>query len=105
MEENIRADEDITVIKLSKPLEYNGHTYDEIHFDLENLTGEDSMAVENEMIQRKKGTVIVGALNNDYIMGIAARACKEPIGSDAFLQMKLKDYNKIKEAIRSFLLK
>lgn len=90
---------------LRKPLDYNGHIYTELHFDFDGLTGRDSMEVEAEMIQRKKGAVVVGALNNDYIIGIAAKACKEPIGSDAFMAMSLKDYNRIKEATRNFLLK
>lgn len=98
----------IVEIKLKKPLDYNGAMYDTITLDLENLTGKDSMEVEAELMQRKKGAVIYGALNNDYIMGIAAKACakaKMPIGSDAFLAMSLKDYNRVKEAVRNFLLK
>jgi len=92
-------------LTLKKPLDYNRHIYDELHFDFDALTGRDSMEVEQEMIQRKKGAVVVGALNNDYIIGIAAKACKEPIGSDAFLAMSLKDYNRIKDTTRNFLLK
>lgn len=92
-------------LTLRKPLDYNGHIYTELHFDFDSLTGRDSMEVEAEMIQRKKGAVVVGALNNDYIVGIAAKACKEPIGSDAFMAMSLKDYNRIKETTRNFLLK
>lgn len=98
----------LVVIKLQKPLDYNGIVYESISMDLENLTGRDSMEVENELMQRKKGAVIYGALNNDYILGIAAKACaraKMPIGSDAFLALSLKDHNKVKEAVRNFLLK
>ena len=94
----------VETVRLKKPLDYNGHTYEELHFDLENLTGKDSMEVEAELIQRKKGAVIVGALNNDYLMGIAAKACKEPIGSDAFMALSLKDFNRVKDAVRNFLL-
>ena len=64
------------VVNLKKPLDYNGHIYESLTFDLENLTGKDSMEVEAELIQRKKGAVIVGALNNDYILGIAAKAVR-----------------------------
>lgn len=105
MAEETKINDGVTTITLGTPMEYNGQTYEEIHLALDDLTGEDSMAVENEIAMRKKGTVIFGALNNDYVMGIAARACKEPIGTDAFLRMKLKDYNKVKEAVRNFLLK
>jgi len=98
----------LVVIELKKPLDYNGITYDKITMDLENLTGKDSMEVETELMQRKKGAVIFGALNNDYILGIAAKACakaKQPLGTDAFLALSLKDHNKVKEAVRNFLLK
>lgn len=98
----------LVVIKLQKPLDYNGTVYESISMDLENLTGKDSMEVENELIQRKKGAVIYGALNNDYILGIAAKACAKanmPLGSDAFLALSLKDHNRVKEAVRNFLLK
>ena len=57
---------------------------------------------------RKKGVVIYGALNNDYILGIAAKACakaKQPLGADAFLALSLKDHNKVKDAVRNFLMK
>jgi len=92
-------------VKLKKPLDYNGHVYTELHFNFNDLTGRDSMEVQQEMVQRKKGVVIVGALNNDYIVGIAAKACQEPIGIDAFMAMGLKDYNSITEITRNFLLK
>lgn len=101
-------DAGLVVIKLKKPLDYNGAMYDAIKMDLENLTGKDSMEVENELMARKKGAVIYGALNNDYILGIAAKACakaKQPLGTDAFLALSLKDHNRVKEAVRNFLLK
>ena len=101
-------EEGLVVIKLKKPLDYNGATYDAIKMDLENLTGKDSMEVENELMARKKGAVIYGALNNDYLLGIAAKACaraKQPLGSDAFLALSLKDHNRVKDAVRNFLLK
>lgn len=106
MEEN--EDDGLVVIKLQKTLDYNGVKYDTIKMDLENLTGRDSMDVENELMARKKGTVIYGALNNDYILGIASKACAKaglPLGTDAFLSLSLKDHNRLKEAVRNFLLK
>jgi len=108
IEEKAPENPGIVEIKLQKPLDYNGTVYESVKLNLEDLTGKDSMEVEAELMQRKKGAVIYGALNNDYIMGIAAKACakaKLPIGSDAFLAMSLKDYNRIKEAVRNFLLK
>lgn len=102
------ADDRFVVVTLKKPLDYNGTKYDAIKMDLENLTGRDSIEVENELIARKKGAVIYGALNNDYILGIAAKACAragQPLGTDAFLALSLKDHNRVKDAVRNFLLK
>lgn len=104
-EQEESKDSGLVVVKLKKPLDYNGKVYESISLDLEGLTGKDSMEVEAELMQRKKVAVIYGAMNNDYLMGIAAKACREPIGSDAFLAMSLKDYNKVKEVVRNFLLK
>ena len=95
----------VVVLELKKPLVYEGRTYERITLDLESLTGKDSMEVEEELMMRKKGAVIYGALNNDYILGIAAKACKEKLGTDAFLMMSLKDHNQLKNAVRNFLLK
>lgn len=98
----------VVTLTLTKPLDYNGRIYTEIIMDLENLTGKDSMEVEAELMQRKKQAVIMGALNNDYIMGIASKAtarAKCPLGTDAFLALSLKDFNRVKNAVQNFLLK
>lgn len=95
----------LITIKLRAPLDYNGKVYEEIHMDMDGLTGRDSMDIEAELMSRKKGAVIYGALNNDYLLAVAAKSCQEPLGSDAFLSMKLKDFNRVKQAVQNFLLK
>lgn len=95
----------VVVLELKKPLEYEGRTYERLTLDLESLTGKDSIEVETELMMRKKGAVIFGALNNDYILGIAGKACQEKIGVDAFLRLGLKDFNRLVNAVRNFLLK
>ena len=72
--------------------------------DLDGLTGRDSMEVEEELVRLRKGVVIEGGLNTDYIIRIFCKACQEPIGSDAFGYMSLTDYNRIKTLTRNFLL-
>jgi hypothetical protein len=91
--------------QLKKPLNYNSKEYTELHFDFSTLTGKDSLDVESELMAQGKGAVVVAALNTEYIIRIAARACAEPIGSDAFLTMSLFDFNKIKDKTRNFLLR
>jgi len=90
--------------KFKKPFEYQGKTYNELTFDWGKLTGKDGLAIENELQQLGK-PVIVPQFSGEYLVRLAARACTVPIGSDAFETMKLADYNKIRSAARSFLLK
>ena len=89
--------------KFRKPYKYNGKTYDELTFDWEKLTGKDGLAIENEMQQIGKA-VIVPTFSGEYLIRLASRACTEPVGADAFENMSISDYNKIRSAARSFLL-
>lgn len=90
--------------KFRKPFTYQEKTYNELSFEWDKLTGKDGLAIENEMQQVGKA-VIVPTFSGEYLIRLAARACTEPIASDAFEIMKIADYNKIRSAARSFLLK
>ena len=93
----------IYIHKFRKPFEYNGKTYNELIFEWDKLTGRDGLAIENEMQQLGKA-VIVPTFSGEYLIRMAAKACTIPIGADAFENMSLSDYNKIRSAARSFLL-
>ncbi|MEN6437019.1 MAG: phage tail assembly protein [Syntrophobacter sp.] len=90
--------------KFRKPYEYQGKTYQEMTFDWGKLTGKDGLAIENEMLQIGKA-VVVPTFSGEYLIRLAARACTEAVGADAFEKMSIADYNKIRSAARSFLLK
>lgn len=90
--------------KFKMPFEYQGKTFNELIFDWGKLTGRDGLAIENELQQIGKA-VIVPTFSGEYLIRMAARACTVPIGSDAFENMPLSDFNKIRSAARSFLLK
>jgi len=92
------------VHKFRKPYAYEGKTYDELTFDWGKLTGKDGLAIENEMQQIGKA-VIVPTFSGEYLIRLASRACTVPIGADAFENMPISDFNKIRSAARSFLLK
>lgn len=87
-----------------KPFVYQGKTYKELVFDWDRLTGKDGLAIEAEMQQLGK-PVIVPTFSGEYLIRMAARACIEPLASDAFELMPLVEYNKVRSAARSFLLK
>lgn len=86
-----------------KPFEYQGKSYDHLTFDFEKLTGKDSLSVEAEL-QAKGIMLMVPTFSGPYLIRIAARACKEQIGSDALEQMRIADYSKIRSKARNFLL-
>jgi len=86
-----------------RPFTYNGKAYTELVFDFDKLTGRDGLNIETEL-QAFGITVIVPALSGPYLVRMAAKACTEKIGSDAFEYMRLFDYEKIRSAARSFLL-
>lgn len=94
-----------SVYTFKKPITYNNRTYEKVTYDLDGLTGQDSMDVEEELVRLRKGIVIEGSLNTDYIIRIFCKACEEPIGADAFRIMSLADYNRIKTLTRNFLMK
>lgn len=90
--------------KFRAPFNYQGKTYEDLTFNWGKLTGKDGLAIENEMQQLGKA-VIVPTFSGEYLVRMAARACDEHVGADAFESMPLSDYNKIRSAARSFLLK
>lgn len=87
-----------------EPLAYEGEVYQELHFNWGKLKGWDAIAVEREM-QALGEMVVIPSLSGGYLMRIAARACTESIGFDAFRDMKIRDYNAIRGKARSFLLR
>jgi len=103
-EKEAAESEFVYIHKFRKPFEYQGKTYNELTFDWDKLTGKDGLAIENEM-QAIGKVVIVPQFSGEYLIRFAAKACAESIGSDAFEYMKIADYNKIRSAARSFLLK
>ena len=86
-----------------RPFVFEGKTYEKLTFDFEKLIGKDSLNVEAEL-QAKGIMVMVPTFSGPYLIRIAARACKEGIGSDALEQMRIADYNKIRSKARNFLL-
>ena len=97
------ATDELYVYQLKKPLEYNGKIYTELSFDFESLTGKDSLAVEEEL-QAKGIMVMVPTFNSGYLIRIAARACTEKIGADAFELIGISDFNRLRNKVRNFLL-
>jgi len=90
-------------ITLSKCVKYNGEEYRELDFDFEKLTGRDAMNIEREL-QAQGIAVLVESASGPYLIRLAVRACKQPIGADFFENLPLLDYKKIKRLARNFIL-
>lgn len=93
----------LVIVKLKKPVVYNGKNIDTLTFDFDSLTGADGLNIEAEL-QAIGKMAIVPAFSGDYLVRMAAKACTEKIGHDIFDLMSLRDYNRIRSAARSFLL-
>ena len=96
--------EDVFTHKFSKPVNYGNLVITELTFDFGKLTGRDGLAIENEL-QTLGKSVIIPALSGEYIIRAAARACDQQIGADFFEELSLKDFDKVRSAVRNFLLK
>lgn len=84
-----------------KPFEYEGKTYTELTFNFERLSGRDMVSIETEM-QMNNEYALAPEISRSFQGKMAAKA--SGIGSDVLEAMPLKDFNKITNAARSFLI-
>lgn len=85
----------------SKPFQWEGKTYGQLVFNFENLTGRDTLAIERELAA-KHIYMVVRALNLDFQMRVAARACESRIGIDMLEALPIRDFEKIMNRVRAF---
>lgn len=84
-----------------KPFEFEGKTYDKLTFDFEGLLGSDMIAVENEMAAVGE-YVLSPEISTSFLSKIAARAAG--VGSDLIEHLPIRDFGKIKNKSRDFLV-
>jgi hypothetical protein len=89
--------------RFKKPIMYNGKEYEELNFDFDSLSGQDILNIDSEM-EMLGVNIAVRELNSRYQMAFAAKACKEPIGSDIFTLMRVPDFLRITRKVKTFLL-
>lgn len=85
------------------PLPYNKTSYQSLTFHWDKLTGKDYLAIERELAAMGRGFVSP-EFSSDFLLRMAIRACSEKIGVDAFDDMAIADFNRIRNKARSFLL-
>ncbi|MCD8052260.1 MAG: phage tail assembly protein [Clostridiales bacterium] len=100
MDAEIKRASDVTV-RLSKPMNYEGKTYTKLELDFNGMTGRDMEAIDDEL--QALGVIIANpTLSHKYQRILAARAAGVP--SDMLEHLPLRDYQKVTNAVRRFLL-
>lgn len=84
-----------------EPFEYGGATYTELAFDFAKLTGRDMVSIDNEM-QMNNEYALAAEISRSFLCKMAAKAAG--IGSDVIEALPLRDFNRITNAARSFLI-
>ncbi len=102
MEEADKND-DVFVMNLKTPFEWEGKKYERLTFNWTRLTGRDSIDVEREMTLRGRGSLLPEA-SSEFQMRIAARACMEGISFEGLRELPLNVSFAIQRKARGFLL-
>ena len=101
----------VSVHRLSRPLQWEGRTYEALTFRWDTLTGRDHLEIENELLTRGK-TLVVPEYTGDYLCGMAVRTCTErdekgnrALTATALKTLPLGDFLDICGEARSFLFR
>lgn len=90
-------------LKLKKPFVWEGTEYKELDFDWSELTGEDFLNIESE-VNSEGYAVITPEFSTMFIIYMAIRGCRQPLGTDAVKKLPIGAFNKVRSRARSFLL-
>lgn len=90
-------------MRLRKPFTWEGKDYTELEFDFGTLTGADFLNIETE-VSAAGYSVIVPEFSTMFLMTMAFRCCKQPIGTDVIRQLPFVLFNRIRSRARSFLM-
>lgn len=96
---------DVYVHEFKKPFKWEGNTYERLTFEFGELTGEDDLAIENELTVAGKANYLSATTSGEYQLRFIARACTTKIGIDVYKKMSIADWRKIRSKAKSFLLK
>ena len=90
-------------LRLKKPFAWEGKEYTELDFDWSELTGEEFINIESE-VNAEGYAVITPEFSTVFLVYMAVRGCKQPIGTDAIRKLPIGAFNKVRSRARSFLL-
>lgn len=89
------------VHEFTKPYIFEGKTYTRLVFDFEKLIGDDLVAIENEMAAVGE-YALSPEISTSFLYRLAAKAAG--VGSDVIAHMPIRDFGKIKNKSRDFLI-
>ena len=89
------------VHEFTKPYIFEEKTYTRLVFDFEKLIGNDLVAIENEMAAVGE-YALSPEISTSFLYRLAAKAAG--VGSDVIAHMPIRDFGKIKNKSRDFLI-
>ena len=89
------------VHEFTKPYTFEEKTYTKLVFDFEKLIGDDLVAIENEMAAVGE-YALSPEISTSVLYRLAAKAAG--VGSDVIAHMPIRDFGKIKNKSRDFLI-
>lgn len=89
------------VHEFAKPFTFEDKTYTKLVFDFEKLIGDDLVAIENEMAAVGE-YALSPEISTSFLYRLAAKAAG--VGSDVIAHMPIRDFGKIKNKSRDFLI-
>lgn len=89
------------VHEFTKPYTFEEKTYTKLVFDFEKLIGDDLVAIENEMAAVGE-YALSPEISTSFLYRLAAKAAG--VGSDVIAHMPIRDFGKIKNKSRDFLV-
>lgn len=89
------------VHEFTKPYTFEEKTYTKLVFDFEKLIGDDLVAIENEMAAVGE-FALSPEISTSFLYRLAARAAG--VGSDVISSLPIRDFGKIKNKSRDFLV-
>lgn len=89
------------VHEFKKPYTFEDKTYTKLVFDFEKLIGDDLVAIENEMATVGE-YALSPEISTSFLYRLAAKAAG--VGSDVIAHMPIRDFGKIKNKSRDFLI-
>ncbi len=102
--ENVTDSDTLTEVyvhQFEKPYKFDGKTYTKLEFNFEKLIGTDLVNIENEMAAVGE-FAISPEISTSFLYRLAARAAG--VGSDVISGLPLREFNKIKNQSRDFLI-